>query len=290
MNEIVYYLLDLLRKWEFIDKDNEITFKGNLSLFTNLPPHYLQGFLDIYYKSKNNLKIKYFNINKILALRLLLHNKSFNSFNDMYDKLHEYKSNFFKYYNFSKTKIQEIILKITDYLSLFELDPKNREKIENGVWEYLFWVSSVITSDKSFIKAIGEYSNLYLEANYLIWTLNKIIKYYNNDKINDKINEINFLKKYMLSLIYGYNINYSILAKIKNIAHKRLAIIFKILSYLNIEFLETEEEIINYIQDFDKAENILDNNEKEELKKIKNILISYNTKPKSSFLKDLKKI
>ncbi|MGB9639042.1 MAG: hypothetical protein ACPL1F_07115, partial [bacterium] len=85
--------------------------------------------------------------------------------------------------------------------------------------------------------------------------------------INDKINEINFLKRYMLSLIYGCNINYSILAKIKNIAHKRLAIIFKILSYLNIEFLETEEEIINYIQDFDKAENILDNNEKEELKK-----------------------
>ncbi|MGC8815524.1 MAG: hypothetical protein ACP5O4_04925 [bacterium] len=267
MNEIVYYLLDLLRKWEFIDKDNEITFKGNLSLFTNSSPHYLQGFLDVYYKSENNLKIKYFDINKILALRLLLHNKSFNSFNDMYDKLHEYKSNFFKYYNFSKTKIQEIILKITDYLSLFELDPKNREKIENGVWEYLFWVSSVITSDKSFIKAIGEYSNLYLEANYLIWTLNKIIKYYNNDKINDKINEINFLKRYMLSLIYGCNINYSILAKIKNIAHKRLAIIFKILSYLNIEFLETEEEIINYIQDFDKAENILDNNEKEELKK-----------------------
>lgn len=267
LNEIVYYLLNLLKKWEFIDKNNEITFKGNLSLFTNLPPHYLQGFLEIYYQKEDNLKIKYFDINKILALRLLLHTKSFNSFNDMYEKLYEYKDNFLKYYNFSKTQINEIISKITDYIALFESDRLKIRKIENGVWEYLFWVSSIITSDKSFTKAIGEYSNLYLETNYLIWTLDKIIKFYNT---ND---ETTFLKRYILSLIYGCNINYSILAKIKNIAHKRLAIIFKVLSYLNIEFLETEKEILNYIEYFDKAQNILDTNEKEELKKIKNILL-----------------
>ncbi len=268
LKEIAYYLTDLLKKWEFIDKNNELTFKGNLSLFTNIPPHYLNGFLSIYY-TNSDIKIKYFDINKILAIRLLLHNKSFNSFNEMYSKLEKLEKTFFKYYNFPKFKIKEIISKITEYVGLFDFDGKNIEKIENGVWEYLFWISSIITSDTSFIKPIGEYSNLYLEANYLSWTLNKIIKYYNN---LDKLNEVNFLKRYLLSLTYGCNPNYSVLAKIKNIAHKRLAIIFKILSYFNVNYLETEKDILNYIDLFDKAKNIIDNNEQEELKKIKNIL------------------
>jgi len=266
LNEIAYYLIDLLKKWEFVNKDNDLTFKGNLSLLTNLPPHYLQGFLDIYY-SESSKTNNYFNINKILALRLLLYNKNFNSFNDLYEKIEDYKTNFFKYYNFSTNEVIKIVFQVLEYLSLFELDPKNKERIEKGIWEYLFWVSSIITSDSSFTKPIGEYSNLYLEANYLTWILNKIIKYYNN-----KVNEIFFLKRYILSLIFGCNPNYSILAKIKGIGHKRLGVIFKILSYLNVDILENERDIINYLQDFDKANNILNNNEKEELIKIKNIL------------------
>ncbi len=268
LKEIAYYLVDLLKKWEFIDKNNELTFKGNLSLFTNIPPHYLNGFLSIYY-NKSDIKLKYFDVNKILAIRLLLHNKSFNSFNEMYSKLEYFEKNFFKYYNLSKFNVKKIISEITEYMALFELDKRNKEKIENGVWEYLFWISSIITSDPLFVKPIGEYSNLYLEANYLSWTLNKIIKYYDN---KDKLSEIDFIKRYLLSLIYGCNPNYSILAKIKNIAHKRLAIISKILTNFNIYYLETEKDILNYIDLFDKAQNILDNNEKEELIKIKNIL------------------
>ncbi len=248
LKQITSSYIKILEKWKFIE-NNTLTNKAFISLLSNIPPHFLQGFLEIR-KYKREIKYYYIDFAYILSIRNLLHTKNFMSYAEVYG-YKNWEHIIQHTFNLTKSdmiKIREIMkMMLENYIGFFTLDDKSIEKLFFSLWEYLGWITGIIINE--YEKPIGEYSTLKTDINHLIWLLNKILT--KQEIEQDK----EFIKRLELSLIYGCNPNYSILGKIKDIGHKRLSIISNILRENKIEYIENENQILEIKDKFNLHQN-----------------------------------
>jgi len=260
--------IKVLENWGFID-DNKLTFKGQVCIYSNIPPHFLQGFFEMI-KYKDSLKRHYLDFANLLAFRALFHTKKFCSYNDTYGALN-YLAMLQEEFELSKNELkhlQELLrILVEDYLALFEFDKKNFERLYNGIFEYLAWTSGLIM--QRYEKPIGEYSTISNDIRhlvYLLWTLKKNSENENSEYSVMYLFDKDLLKRYELSLIYGSNPNYSVMGKIRNIGHKRISLISRKLKEINVPYLDNHYDILNFRQYFyDSSElrsvlSIIENN------------------------------
>lgn len=248
LKKIVSTYIGLLQEWGFIN-NNKLTVKSSISIHTNIPPHFLQGFFEMM-KFIKKIVVHYLDFAYLLAIRCLLHTKNFTSYTDMYE-FYDWKGIIQEGLKIGKKKledIQELIeILISDYLGFFVRDKKKYiERLWIGCWEYLCWCSGIIM--QKYPKPIGEYSTIKTDVNHLIWSLYRCLPKKDIDP--------ELIKRYELSLIYGSNPNYSILGKIKDIGHKRIAILSQKLQEIGIEYLHHEEEIFQYEEVLNKDRDI----------------------------------
>ncbi|MFN3995194.1 MAG: DEAD/DEAH box helicase [bacterium] len=246
IKSILNYYLKVLEKWGFIE-NNKLTDKSFICLYSNIPPHFLQGFFEMY-KHKDYLKFHYFDIAFFLGIRSVLHTKNFLAYYDTFGYI-EWKKHFANYWQMDKNQIKhtEELIKtlLNDYIGLFVSNEKIFERLYISMWEYLAWASGLII--QIFNKPIGEYSTIKNDIHNMVWIIHKILQ---------KNIEADILKRAELCLIYGSDPNYSILGKIKEIGHKRISVVSQKLREININFLENEYQLLELKKEFSNDQEI----------------------------------
>ncbi|MEN3014499.1 MAG: DEAD/DEAH box helicase [bacterium] len=266
--------INLLLRWGFVES-NQITPKAEISINTNVPPHLIQGFIEMR-KNLSQIKKNYIDLAYMLSLRSIVNTKNFTSYTEMYDyTLYRWQELVIDYLKLNLQEIKKLNNMVEDltenYVGLFVQDPIQKRKLITSMFEYLAWCMGIITAKHD--KILGEYSTIVKDIPYLYYTIYKLIGK------QGVLEEKQMLSRNCLSLLYGCDPNYSIVTKVYGIGYKRVSIISQKLRELGVEFLDDLRQILLY-------KNHL--GDSEEINKILKIIRSYFEKSPKTKLSQVK--